>query len=167
MLHIFSSATGIFVLANKTSREFPKGPNDPQTHETFHASILQQEKLCPVVDELLTAYPTLVAPLTNFESQIKQTWPYNPNTARAQKYGVKAKKVDKNTGVFEDTADQHASWREGLKTIAHSVSLMGTAKRHAQVRETFAAATSYESVTVGAAATVTMPRRPPQTSRSN
>ena len=161
-----SSATGIFVLANKTSRKFPKGPNDPQTHETFHASVLEQETLCPLVNELLATHPTLVAPLTNFERQIKRNWPYDPNSAQAQKYGAKVKRNVKSAGASEDIAHEPASWLEGLKTIARSVSFKGPAKQHALVRETFAVATSDETVTIGAAATLTMPRRPPQTSRS-
>jgi len=106
---------GIFLLASKVERSLPTGPNDPETHQTIHASVLMQKKLNSSLSKILEKYPTLVEPLKPLEQSAKELWPYNPNSPQAKAYSVKLKAQEAGLGTISKTA----SW---IRTLMRSVS---------------------------------------------
>lgn len=151
------------MFANTTSRTLPTASNDRQTHETFHESVLSQEHISPEVFKLLEAQPDFVAPLTDFERQMKQAWPHDPNSDRAQKYGAKAEMPDPSLTSSTGSYEKRSSWMKGLKTIVRSVSL----KKRPRVAGAVTASETEDAATVGVGATATIPKRLPKKSRSN
>ncbi|KAF8961004.1 hypothetical protein BDZ97DRAFT_1703631 [Flammula alnicola] len=146
------SATGIFLLADKTERTLPTMPNDPETHETIHPSVLEQMKLGPALSALLAQYPDLVCPLTSLEEQMKKKWPYDPNSKEAQDYAA-GLKTQATTGV------RPVSWVQGFKNLVRSASRKGSVKRAPKVElqhaEGVTVSRSGNSTTVAATTTTT------------
>jgi len=109
------SSTGIFLLADRIKRELPSAPDDKETHEFFHSSILEQTKLDAALSEKLAKDPSLVAPLTELEKAIKEWWPYDPNSKQAQKYMAKLKKQEKlEAPVVAPVVAKSTSWIRSL-----------------------------------------------------
>jgi hypothetical protein len=67
-------------------RPLPTQPNDPITHEFIHESVIQHSCCPPEVKALVDRYPELVCPLGDFETAVKNHWPYDENSDRAQEY---------------------------------------------------------------------------------
>jgi hypothetical protein len=156
----YSSATGVFFLADKTERDLPKGPKDPKTHEVVHRSVLEQEGLSPAITELLANYPTIVCPLTELEEQIKKNWRYDPSSPQVQKYAAEVKK-QKVTGASAVAAGRPTSW---LKTLVRSVSRMARVPR-VKVAEEVTTSEDGASTTVGVVAKATVSKRLSQLGR--
>lgn len=69
------SVKGVFVLADKIQRQFPKSFN-PVTQETFHPSVLKQDKIRHTLKDALDEYPELLADLMPLEQELKVNWPF-------------------------------------------------------------------------------------------
>ncbi|KAF9482421.1 hypothetical protein BDN70DRAFT_968333 [Pholiota conissans] len=158
------SATGVFFLADKTERELPKGPNDPHTHEIVHRSVLEQENLSPAVTELLSTYPTIVCELTEVEVALKKNWKYDPNSPRAKQY-AKTLKKQKETPIPEVVGGRPTSWMNGIKTLVRAVSRKARPPK-VKVAEEVTTSENGADTTVGIAATATVSKSLPRSSRS-
>ncbi|KAF8905539.1 hypothetical protein CPB84DRAFT_597698 [Gymnopilus junonius] len=114
-----NSATGIFMLANTVQRTLPAQPHDPETHESFHPSVLQQTKLSQSVSETLTLSPDFVAPLSPLEEYMKKKWPYDPDSPQAKAYTIKVQRQAEGKVATAKTT----SW---VRSILRSVSSSST-----------------------------------------
>ena len=103
------------MLASKVERSFPTCPNDPETHETIHASVLMQKKVNSSLAKVLEKYPTLVEPLKPLEQSVKELWPYDPSSPQAKVYSVKLKAQEAGLVTISKTT----SW---IRTLMRSVS---------------------------------------------
>lgn len=103
------------MFANKVERSLPTRPNDPETQETIHASVLMQKKLNSSLSKILVKHPTLVEPLKPLEQSAKELWPYDPNSPQAKAYSVKLKAQEAGLVTISKTA----SW---IRTLMRSVS---------------------------------------------
>lgn len=63
------------MLADKIQRQFPKSFN-PVTQETFHPSVLKQDKIRHTLKDALDEYPELLADLMPLEQELKVNWPF-------------------------------------------------------------------------------------------
>ncbi|KAI0788471.1 hypothetical protein C8Q75DRAFT_234182 [Abortiporus biennis] len=77
-----NSMTGVYTIADKIQRTLPTVTDDV-THETVHASVLQQPQLNPTLQDNIKKNPLLVTPLLPLEEEIRNRWKVNP--AKAQK----------------------------------------------------------------------------------
>lgn len=83
---VLRSTTGIFLLADRIQRHLPTIPNNPDTHEYFHSSVLEQTVIDPTLAEKLKRFPEFVDPMLELEIEMKKNWPFDPTTTEAQKY---------------------------------------------------------------------------------
>ncbi|KAF8960979.1 hypothetical protein BDZ97DRAFT_2034223 [Flammula alnicola] len=115
------SKTGVFLLASTVQRTLPTTPNNPNTHESIHPSVLQQAKLNPsTLHAIVTQHPTLVAALMPLEEQIKKEWPYDPNSPEAKVYASELKAQARS--VRRLTISMTSAW---FRTLVRSVSARG------------------------------------------
>ena len=70
----YSPITGIFSLAHTITRQFPTDFNET-TRETIHASVLEQEKINPLLASVIAKHPELVTKLMPLEEELKLNWP--------------------------------------------------------------------------------------------
>ncbi|KDR84943.1 hypothetical protein GALMADRAFT_301820 [Galerina marginata CBS 339.88] len=118
------SATGIFRFADTIQRTLPISPNDPETHESFHSSILEQEKLDPSLRVRLNQCPELVADLAPLEVLMKTNWPYDPNSFHAQHY---ASKLKAQADIGSPNNVKTTSWiRTLLRTVSGTATSVNT-----------------------------------------
>jgi hypothetical protein len=75
-----SSVTGIFSIVHTIHRSLPTA-TDNITHETIHASVMEQMPINPTLGDLLLNHPEIVSSLSPLEVQIKMNWPFEPQPA--------------------------------------------------------------------------------------
>jgi hypothetical protein len=75
----------MFTLARDVRRQLPTCWSDV-THETYHPSVLCQTNGFPIPGFDITAHPELIQELTPLEEQLREQWPYDPNSAAAKSY---------------------------------------------------------------------------------
>lgn len=80
-------ATGIFSLAHTIQRSLPTF-TDNITEETIHLSVLKQASVYPALSELLKSNPSLISPLLPLEEEMKETWPFRPESSVVQSYAL-------------------------------------------------------------------------------
>jgi hypothetical protein len=74
----FSSAGGIFKLADSENRPLPKKTDDI-THETIHPAALKCASRRPDLIELVKSNPDVVWKLKPFEELVQKMWSFDPN----------------------------------------------------------------------------------------
>ncbi|KAF8898791.1 hypothetical protein BD779DRAFT_1666575 [Infundibulicybe gibba] len=74
--------TGIFSMARVIKRPIPAS-TDEVTHETIHASVLQQAAAYPDLHAILQKNPHIIAPLAPLEEEVKLNWPFSSQTTAA------------------------------------------------------------------------------------
>ena len=77
------------MLAHEITRQLPKS-FDNITHETIHPTVLHQSEMSPTAAEDIAAHPELVHDLTELEKQLRDQWPYDPNSPAAKAYTTRA-----------------------------------------------------------------------------
>jgi hypothetical protein len=73
------------MLSHEITRQLPTS-HDDITHETIHPTILDQSKVLKMSAEDIAAHPELVHDLTELEKQLRDQWPYDPNSPAAKAY---------------------------------------------------------------------------------
>ena len=77
------------MLSHEITRQLPKS-HDDITHETIHPTVLDQSKVLKMPTEDITSHPELVHDLTELEKQLRDQWPYDPNSPAAKAYTTRA-----------------------------------------------------------------------------
>ncbi|CAA7265843.1 unnamed protein product [Cyclocybe aegerita] len=85
------SATGIFFFASTVQRDLPVRPNNPETQEFIHPSVLRQAKLNEKLSTLLKEQPDLICTLGPLEEEMQKNWPYDETSSGAREYTVRLK----------------------------------------------------------------------------
>ncbi|KAF8632637.1 hypothetical protein AX15_001836 [Amanita polypyramis BW_CC] len=99
--------TGIFSIASATPRPLPS--LDPDTQESVHPSVHEQEILDSRIKDHIEKYPELICQLTPLEEEWKQRWPYDPNTPQAQRYRQMQTKVANENGKPEQRSSNNSA----------------------------------------------------------
>ncbi|KAF7306890.1 DUF2235 domain-containing protein [Mycena indigotica] len=115
--------TGIFALSHKLQRKIPTQTNNV-THETIHASVLQQRTLSEVVDVDIVTHSHLVPPLLPLEDALRKHWaslgpPNSDDTASLQQH-VKHIVTHTNTGLATESG-QRIHENNWLGRLLHEV----------------------------------------------
>ena len=66
------------------TRKFPTD-FDETTRETIHASVLEQDKIDPVLSSVVAKHPELVAKLMPLEEELKLNWPKLLNAGKVSR----------------------------------------------------------------------------------
>ena len=70
----YRPVTGIFTLGRVVTRPFPTDFNET-TRETIHASVLEQDKINPLLSSVVAKHPELVTKLLPLEEEVRLNWP--------------------------------------------------------------------------------------------
>lgn len=77
--------TGIYAIADTTHRQLPTYTDDV-TYETVHVSVDRQHHIDPNLAAILNSNPSLWAPLSPLEEEIKSIWRVSPEKAEAYEH---------------------------------------------------------------------------------
>jgi hypothetical protein len=87
------------MLAHEVTRKLPTA-HDDITHETIHPSVLDQSNIMPLPEKDIAEHPELVHDLTPLEKQLRDRWPFDPNSARAKDYAEKSTQDNKTPSLI-------------------------------------------------------------------
>lgn len=135
---VLSSSTGIFLLADRIQRHLPTNPKNPDTHEYFHSSILEQTVIDPTLSEKLKRFPEFIDPMLELENEMKQIWPFNPTTNEAQKYSStkttlsvpQPPTLTRSTSWYDTLSKLPSAFFQTVSTVTQTINVTSGDKRN-------------------------------------
>lgn len=96
---------------------------DDKTHQTLHASVLQQKNLRKDVEDNIKANPGLIQPLQELEREIKDTWTFDPSLLAKVEDRTDLSESEKNVGSYIVSEKAGSRFKIDVKSMLSKVHL--------------------------------------------